>query len=155
MNKPTLGYLKCNIDVAFFPNEKEIGFGIMLWDDRSLFVAAKVVHFPGAALVKEMEAACLLNALLWVQSLDQSMVEFEVDAKVVVEDLKNSYTDLTEFGSILVQCQLVLASETNFSVSFVRRQENIIAHGLAGVACFYASPTFFNVPLNLFSSNNI
>ncbi|XVF47706.1 hypothetical protein PTKIN_Ptkin03bG0132300 [Pterospermum kingtungense] len=64
-------------------------------------VAANLVHFPNVAPIKKMKAAYLLNAFFWVQSLNYRMVEFEMDAKVVVEPLEKPSIDIIEFGSIL------------------------------------------------------
>lgn len=52
------------------------------------FVKAKVMHFMRKPTVKEVEAAGLLEAMRWVSSLVYQNVEFESNAKGVVDALQ-------------------------------------------------------------------
>ncbi|XVF63324.1 hypothetical protein PTKIN_Ptkin09bG0078800 [Pterospermum kingtungense] len=58
---------------------------------------------------KEAEAAGLLEGMMyWVKSLNFSKVEFELDAKEVVDEVKGDTVNVTEFGSIIVKWFLVV-----------------------------------------------
>ncbi|XVF53991.1 hypothetical protein PTKIN_Ptkin05aG0145400 [Pterospermum kingtungense] len=53
----------------------------------------------------------------WVQFLGYQNVEFESDAKCVVDALHGSVVDVTEFGSILDLCRVNLVGENNFKIN--------------------------------------
>ncbi|CAN1302413.1 hypothetical protein LINPERPRIM_LOCUS25445 [Linum perenne] len=78
---------------------------------------------PWSVTVKE-------EAMSWMQSMGYMDVDFESDAKIVVDSLKDS----TEFGDIIEQC-------TGFEVIFGRRSRNMVANTLARRACNLQSPT--------------
>lgn len=66
---------------------------------------------------------------------------FELDAKNVVKAVKSIDFDDTEFGTIIVNCRLILAQESSFLVCFARRQANVVAHEIDRASNSYASLT--------------
>ncbi|XVF62598.1 hypothetical protein PTKIN_Ptkin09bG0021300 [Pterospermum kingtungense] len=90
---------------------------MVIQDEEGAFVSARVLHFEGQLVVKEAEAACLLDAMRWVRLLGNRSVEFESDAKCVVDALHSYVLDVTEFGSILNLCRVILVGENNFRLS--------------------------------------
>lgn len=73
-------------------------------------------------------------------------MEFEVDAKVVSDAIKDNRLDISEFGSIIRASHQILQQEPMFLVKFIRRQANVVAHELAREALSYASPTSWVYP---------
>ncbi|XVF67798.1 hypothetical protein PTKIN_Ptkin10aG0150800 [Pterospermum kingtungense] len=67
-----------------------------------------------------------------------------MDAKVVIDAIQGQQVDVTEFGSMVNNCRLILSYEKDFSLSFTWRQANGVAHALAGLSRFYASPTYWD-----------
>ncbi|XVF71794.1 hypothetical protein PTKIN_Ptkin12aG0067800 [Pterospermum kingtungense] len=88
---------------------------------------------------------CLLIAMEWVVHQGFKNVVFETDAKTIV-DAVHSNEDFTEFGSLIKQCKQLMTSDNVFSVCFVRRQANKIAHALTRSLCSFASPSVWMVP---------
>lgn len=67
--------------------------------------------------------------------------------KNVVDAIKSSDDDATEFGSLVHQCKRLLSHGISFSVQFAYRQANVVADALAKAAHFYASPSiYFETP---------
>ncbi|XVF79438.1 hypothetical protein PTKIN_Ptkin14bG0223300 [Pterospermum kingtungense] len=117
-------------------------------DDLGEFIAARVSFFTATTSVKEMEAACLLQAMYWVRLQGFQQVEFEIDAKSVADAVRCNGVDVTEFGQLVDLCKMVLAEDKNFMVIFVRRQTNVVAYFIARASRLYASPTEFNIALS-------
>lgn len=84
-NPPESGWLKCNVDVALFKEDKKVGFGLILRDNRTNFVAAKggllnCFFDPGIA-----EAYACREAIKWILTKDFSNVIIESDCLEVVK----------------------------------------------------------------------
>lgn len=133
-----------NVDASFPSGQLTTGIGMCLRDETGRFQLGRTCWMHGRVLVKEGEALGLLLAMQWAQSLNIHDVRFELDAKCVVDSINSHTLDLSEFGSIISTCRRIFHSEPNFAVKFVRRQGNVVAHTLAGVATSYPSPHVFN-----------
>jgi hypothetical protein len=81
------------------------------------------------------EALGFLSALQWVYLLNSGHVDFELDAKRVVDSFKSQNSDATEFGNIINNCKTLFSNfYENSSVEFMQRQANEVAHNLAKAA---------------------
>ncbi|KAK6145715.1 hypothetical protein DH2020_022535 [Rehmannia glutinosa] len=127
---PPVGMYKCNVDASFFKYESKYGLGMSIRDDTGV----------------QGEGLSLLEGIKWSKALGLQNVIFEMDAKIVVDALKKTDTDLSEFGKIIHQCVSLLSFEPHFSVQQVRRQANMVAHAITRVAIFHASPTTWVEP---------
>jgi hypothetical protein len=71
-------------------------------------------------------------------------VDFALDSKTVTDAFHKQVPDVTEFGHVLSTARrLFTSSFSNSRVEFNRRQANKVAHALARVASFSASPTIY------------
>ena len=123
--------LKCNCDASVLYDNNELGFGAILKEDMSAFIAYKGLRLPRLPTVKEGEALALFEAMTWVHSMGYSMVIFEIDCKEVVDALQHGLPNDSNFGLILRRCHLLLCSEQSFKVVHVRRTANEAAHAIA------------------------
>ncbi|GAU37962.1 hypothetical protein TSUD_269770 [Trifolium subterraneum] len=118
--KPALGWVKCNVDVAFVP-----GSGRTSGEAWALLLAMEEARHRG---------------------LDR--VQFESDSKVLVEAIHMKRRGNYEFLSIVHDIISFMSSFLNFEVKFVRRQANSVAHTLARAANSWSSfHRFENIPL--------
>ncbi|XP_075479010.1 uncharacterized protein LOC142519880 [Primulina tabacum] len=146
-HKPPASFLKCNTDAALFTSSNRFGLSGVLRDENGEFIACRMQHNAGNPAIKECEALALLQAITWIKEMELANVIFELDAKNVVDAIKNPTDDDTEFGFIVRQCKSLLNQGTSFSVQFVYRQANAAAHAMARAAHLYASPsTYFEIP---------
>jgi ribonuclease HI len=98
------------------------------------------------------EAMGLLSALRWVNELQLSSLDFEMDCKRVVDGLHSNRTNTSDLGAILSDCRLILATSLNSHVKFIRRQANEVAHILARVATSLASfHNFIDIPTCMYN----
>ncbi|KAK6148628.1 hypothetical protein DH2020_019540 [Rehmannia glutinosa] len=129
--KPEFPYLKCNVDASICSLSKATGFGMVIRNDAGEFLAARTLSVQGQYQIKEVEAIGLKEALSWIIGLGMNNVIFETDAKVVVDGVVVSVSGELEFDAILDECRQLLFGEPTFSVAFVRREGNKVAHELA------------------------
>jgi len=88
----------------------------------------------------DREALGLLSALEWVHQLHLGPIDFELDAKKVVDSFSSAHQDVTEFGMIIHNCKTIFEQYyVNSSIEFVRRQANEATHRLAKAVTSSAS----------------
>ena len=113
-----------------------VGFGgmIEIW---CWFVGLKC--FRDAMIA---EAIGLREVLSWVVQRQIQNVQIELDAKEIVNAFNIRKEDVSELGIILLDCYQLCNERHDILVSFVKRTTNVVAHQLARVAHFHASPCF-------------
>lgn len=137
---PGPGFVKCNIDVAYFQEQQWWGKGMCIQDDKGWFVRATMNIRHGMPEVHEGEALVLLQTLTWLKNMDYQYVEVESDCKRLTDSLDRNIMDDSEFGMILNKCKRILMSFPNHKVSLIRKQANCIAHSLARASKLYVGP---------------
>ena len=76
------------------------------------------------------QALSFREALNWLKEVGRSLVLLESDALLVINVIKHCKVDNACFGLIIVDCFSLLKEIPNYSVSFVRRSANQVAHVL-------------------------
>ncbi|KAK2398440.1 putative mitochondrial protein [Trifolium repens] len=141
---PLQGRLKCNVDASFSESLNSTGVGMCIRDADGTFVLAKTFNFSPRCVVPLGEAMGLLFAIQWLRDLAIDHVDIALDSKIVTDAFHKQWPDVTEFGHVMSTARsLFSASFTNSRVEFNRRQANEVAHVLARVAHFSASPTIY------------
>lgn len=140
---PPLGYVKCNMDAAFFQREHQMGIGICIRNDVVPFMMAKS-HWRDTMLsVKEGEAFALLVAIQWIKDIGLQYVIFESDSKSVVDNIHSSLLYVDEYGSLITHCKSLLLSLPYCKVQFASRSVNTDAHQLARNSIHYPRSVVF------------
>nr|ABD28710.1 Polynucleotidyl transferase, Ribonuclease H fold [Medicago truncatula] len=133
--KPKSGRLKCNVDASFSTSSNKVGIGMCIRDSEGNHVRSKTMWFSPLCPVNIGEALGLYHATRWINELQLTNVDFEVDSKTIADYFNKARGDNTEFGSIMENtiqfCNIFL---TNSHVEFTRRQANEVAHELAKAA---------------------
>ena len=126
--KPNAGRYKCNIDASFSKHLNKVGLGMCIRDEHGAFVLAKTDWFSPICEVHIGEALGLISTLEWVHELNLGLVDYEMDAKRVVDSFLSSRHDVTEFGIIIQNYKTLFRHYyENSTVEFVRRQANELA----------------------------
>ncbi|KAK6126674.1 hypothetical protein DH2020_039582 [Rehmannia glutinosa] len=139
-------FFKCNVDAALSRHKNSTGIAMVVRDDNGEFVVARTVVFQGLYEVREAEAIGIREALSWTKNLGFQQLIIETDAKYVVDGLVSLEPGISEFDNILKECQILLQSEPAFSVTFVHRNGNRVAHALAKEAFSFDSPFVWSSP---------
>ncbi|XP_058752178.1 uncharacterized protein LOC131625327 [Vicia villosa] len=100
--KPQEGRFKCNIDAAFSHNK--VGFGACIRDELGNFIVARTEWFSPCTDVVIGEALGLLKAVNWVHDMGYDNMDFELDAKRVVDSVTNPRPNDSDLGAITGEC---------------------------------------------------
>ena len=154
--RPPEGFYKCNIDASTPEQGNNVGMGMILRDSSGQFLIAQKIHHEGSFSVKEAEGMALKEVLSRVLTLSLQNVQFETDSKSVVDSLQHDVEDRTEYGAIIKDCRALISLGVNFTVLFIKRQANGVAHQIARAHCnqgsfivFTDPPQFLEVPLSV------
>lgn len=139
------GRFKCNVDASFSVHLNVVGYGMCIRDNRGNFVKVRTMWSSPVCVSDVGEAQGLSQAIQWVHELQLPNVDFELEAKRVVDHFNIGNNDISEFGVIIDDCRKRCNSYfRNSKVEFCRRQANEVAYNLAREATFLASPHDFN-----------
>ncbi|GAU33827.1 hypothetical protein TSUD_221650 [Trifolium subterraneum] len=145
--KPTLDWVKCNVDVAFVSGSGRTSVGLCFRDNSGQFMAGMTQWQQTVISSVEEEAWALLLAMEEARHRGLDRVQFESDSKVLIEAIHMKRRGNSEFLSIVHDILSLMSSFINFEVKFVRRQANLVAHTLARAANSWASfHRFENIP---------
>ncbi|RHN43816.1 hypothetical protein MtrunA17_Chr8g0391961 [Medicago truncatula] len=136
--------LKCNVDASFSEALNCVGFGLCIRDEYRNFIKAKTLWSNPVCSSDVGEALGLYHDIQWVRELQLSNVDFEMDAKKVVDYFNKGRNDISEFGAVMDECRKnSIDYFENSKVEFSRRQSNVVAHALAQEATSLASHHVF------------
>ncbi|GAU43015.1 hypothetical protein TSUD_28340 [Trifolium subterraneum] len=146
--KPALGWVKCNVDVAFVPSSGRTSVGLCFRNNMGQVMAGMTQWQQTVMSSVEGEAWTLLLAMEETRYRGFDRVQFESDSKVLVEAIHMKRRGNSEFLSIVHDIISFMSSFLNFEVKFVRRQANSVAHTLARAANSWSIfHRFENIPL--------
>ncbi|CAJ2666249.1 unnamed protein product [Trifolium pratense] len=137
--KPRIGWLKCNVDAAFFVSAGRTAMGACFRNNSGEFMAGITQWQQLTLSTEEGEAWALLQAMNEAKSRGFESVQFESDSQVLVDAIRTKRRGNSEFLSIVNEIILVMLSCVNFEVKFIRRQVNSVAHNLARAANSWTS----------------
>ncbi|CAJ2669980.1 unnamed protein product [Trifolium pratense] len=137
--KPRIGWLKCNVDAAFFVSAGRTAMGACFRNNSGEFMAGITQWQQMTLSTDEGEAWALLQAMNEAKSRGFESVQFESDSQVLVDAIHTKRRGNSEFLSIVNEIILVMLSCVNFEVKFIRRQVNSVAHNLARAANSWTS----------------
>lgn len=89
------------------------------------------------------------EALSWVKIMNLVKLIIKGDAKIVVYAINSSSKGSSTFHDYIVSCKDILVSIPFYSIHFVKRSANDLAHKFAKVARFYENPTYWDDPPEL------
>jgi len=144
--------VKCNIKATLFGDQQCFGIGMCIRNTQGQFVKALTKWFGCYPSPLEAEALGLREAISWLGELGLSMVQIELDCKLVVEDIMDKSNNQSDFDNILSSCRSLLQQFPNFKIRFIRRQANFVAHTLARESRLYASHHVFDLIPSCISS---
>ncbi|KAF5443081.1 hypothetical protein F2P56_035670, partial [Juglans regia] len=97
---PTWPFLKANFDAAFDKKEERMGMGVVIRDSKGDLQATLVASRDNISSAFLAESFALLRAMELCQDLGFNMVEFEGDAKAVVDAVKSNAEDNSWMGQV-------------------------------------------------------
>ncbi|KAH9802749.1 reverse transcriptase domain-containing protein [Citrus sinensis] len=131
--KPSIRWVKCNVDAAIDNSRGLISFGAVIRSAGGDFIAAKSDIFPGSFEPCVAEAFGVKEALSWLKEFAFHFVILEMDSLQVFNALNDKVVYPNGFRSIIVDCRALAQSLGEVAFSFVRRSANSAAHTIARV----------------------
>lgn len=117
------------------PGVNKFSIGLVLRDDKGVFLNGKVVCLSQVVNVLEAEVTAILEGLNWLVSLGCRRVIIESDSMLSVQVIHCDIDYQIEVGHTIDLFRELLHSHEGFSLSFVKRQANRVAHVMAHLPC--------------------
>lgn len=135
--KPTPGWVTCNVDAAVSGQRNNSSFGCLIGDEHVRFQAGYSEQLAGIIDPKIVEVMTFREASSWVKKRDQNNIIFELDVLAVVQAMKRRKgDDVSYFGVIISDWTTMIKDLRSSNVCFVRRPGNIAAHTTVREASF-------------------
>ena len=122
---------KFNVDAASFKETNMFGWGGVRRNHMGEVQAAILDVYFGGGNSSTSKAKALEFAMRWAIDNGVKYICFELDAQRVVQAMKNSETDIAEFGVIINRCKNFINDFVSCTFSFVSKDCNKAAHMFA------------------------
>ncbi|CAL1362601.1 unnamed protein product [Linum trigynum] len=104
---------------------------MVLFDPARTLFLARGVQFAQMDDPAVVELHVLREAIIWCMEQDLSEVRFEGDAKVIIDKINQANTRDSRLGAVLEEIDQYFRAQPGFSVRFVGRENNRVAHLVA------------------------
>ncbi|CAL1397676.1 unnamed protein product [Linum trigynum] len=105
--------------------------GMVLFDPGWTLLRAKGVQFAQIEEPLVVELLALREAIIWCLECGLSEVRFGGDAKVNIDKINQANTSDSHLGAVLDEICQYFRAHPGFSVRFVGRENNRVAHSVA------------------------
>lgn len=143
---PAEGFLKVNVDASVFAGADTFIIGMVLRDHNGSFIQGKNLCLPYPGTVLEGEAIGVKEALTWIKELQLHNISIESDSRLTVKAINENVDYQLEVGDVLEGCRCDLLSMAGVVVSYIRKQANKVAHGIARIPCSIGCSNVFTSP---------
>lgn len=129
-SKPPQGSVVCKFDGALFQEQCKGGFGYVLRDNNIDFLAAK-----NGLLYCDMDPSLVdslfrKEALSWLKQNGFQRIVLETDCLTLEQGINYHSMDLLYKDIIVEECVRLLRDFESFSLCFVQRYANVVAHSI-------------------------
>ncbi|CAL1361006.1 unnamed protein product [Linum trigynum] len=105
--------------------------GMVLFDPARTLLLARGVQFSQMDDLVVVELLVLREAIIWCVEQGLSEVHFEGDAKVIIDKINQADTRDSKLDAVLEEIAHYFRTQPGFSVRFVGRENNRVAHLVA------------------------
>ncbi|CAL1372559.1 unnamed protein product [Linum trigynum] len=124
------GGVVCHFDGAV-RSESHGAVGFVIRDDNGGVLMVRGISYEGLVDPMVIELMAFRDALRWCVGAGLAGVRFVGDAKVVIDKIHARITRDAKAGAIFQEVYILLDNHLDFSVQFVGRQNNRVAHMVA------------------------
>ncbi|XP_042974604.1 uncharacterized protein LOC122306236 [Carya illinoinensis] len=129
--KPERGYVKVNWDASMDLKGKRMGIGIMIRDEQGETMVTVCDQKPNMVEAAVAESLALRKAAEICSELNIQRAIFEGNAKVVILVVNGDEDACFNFSPIVEDIRFYLSNRPNWSIQFVPKANNMVAHSLA------------------------
>ena len=150
---PPENLAKINFDGAIFSEANKSWIGVVVRNSQGLVLASYSQQLPQAYCPLEVEAMAAAKAFQFACKIGISNAVLERDSLLLISALRGGTKNLSPYGILLEDVWVCSTLFTQLCYSYVKREDNKIAHNLARFAVNI--PGFFvwmnDVPLQFIS----
>ena len=143
---PDARSMKINVDASLSKESDSYAVGMVIRDDKGVFVEGKVTRLEHMEQALDAEARGVLESLRWAVEKGLQRVCVETDSLLTVQALQKNSVGVLEVGHVLEERLKYLQEHPQFSIVFVQRQANKVAHEMAKYPCSVGSFLLFTSP---------
>ncbi|XP_042944640.1 uncharacterized protein LOC122278525 [Carya illinoinensis] len=132
--KPDAMICKVNWDAALDVKNKQVAIGIIVRDSEGEILACLCSKLSIVVKAIVAEAYALRRALFFCLELGLQKVLLEGDSQVVVKDTNSNADIWANYGVVIEDIRSLLKDNMSWSVNFIHREANNVAHSLAKMA---------------------
>ncbi|KAL6222466.1 hypothetical protein ACLB2K_005858 [Fragaria x ananassa] len=144
-SKPSVGFVKLNIDTAFDPNSRKAGLGGVFRDHDGYCLGTLTKFIVSASSPQHSELLAVLEGVGWARVHHLLSLVVETDCQVLVQVVQSGSMDYSSIGFLLSDLRDSFCLASNARLIFVKREANSVAHALAQVALFDKMDTCFSL----------
>jgi ribonuclease HI len=131
--KPAPGWIKCNVDASFFEGNRTGATGGVLRDHDGQSYGGSARWYELSLNALTSEALACRDGLQYARNRGTSKIILESDCQVLVSLWENHARQRSEIQPILLHMEELNRSFEDFSLCFVNRICNRLAHECAGL----------------------
>jgi ribonuclease HI len=131
VDTPPSGWLKCNVDGAFYEQQWQGATGAVLHDDNGAFVRGGAKWYGHYLDALNMEALACRDGLLMARQVHAQRVWLETDCQELLKLWRTWDNQWSSVMPILTEIRDLSLLFHNFNFSFISRNCNRVAHTLA------------------------
>ncbi|CAL1397819.1 unnamed protein product [Linum trigynum] len=105
--------------------------GVVLFHPFGEIAMVRGYHFPGIDNPQVVELLALREAVGWCVELGFTDIVFEGDAKVIIEKINRGDQSDSRMGAVLAELLQYFRIHSGFSIRFIGRRSNRVAHMVA------------------------
>jgi ribonuclease HI len=128
---PPDGWIKCNIDGAFYTDMGQGATGVVLWDHACTFRGGKTQWYRHGLNALSMEATACRDGVVLAGEMNFRRVQVETDSQELVKLWEMGELQRSCISPIIGEIRELSVSFVDFSLVYVNRACNSVAHTLA------------------------
>ncbi|KAL5817062.1 hypothetical protein ACOSQ3_025440 [Xanthoceras sorbifolium] len=128
---PNSNCYKFNTDASIDDHKNCTGLGVIIRDSRGLVMASCVKGFDSLYSPPIAEALAILRGITLAVETGLLLVCVESDTKFVVNLITSKAAPISEIGVVIEEILLLISMHPVYSVRFIPRLANWVAHWLA------------------------
>ncbi|XP_042973040.1 uncharacterized protein LOC122304840 [Carya illinoinensis] len=132
--EPDAMVCKVNWDAALDVKNKQVGIGIIVRDSEGEILAYLCSKLSIVVKAVVVEAYALRRAMFSYLELGLQKVMLEGDSQVVVKDTNDNVDIWADYVVIIEDTRRLMKNNMSWSVNFIHREANNLAHSLAKMA---------------------
>ena len=122
---------KINYDATTFAEDSKVGLGVVIQNSAGLVMALLTQQIPLPATVIEIEALAAQRAMELALEIGLANIVLDGDNKTLFEALNSGDRSLAQHGHLIKDILFLSSYCSAFTVSFICRKCNKLAHSLA------------------------